>query len=179
MASKEQERQAIVKVKKIVESMGENSYLGTAMEGVLETAEENIEFDAAFSMKGRAELAEKEASELKAENEGLRKSLAEMTERFERADARCNEAYGNLERYTIPRWMMYELGKMIENGIKRAEREIKEAADEMAEAIGEGGQMSAQAEEQAKRYKEQRSERNILNQMKEFLARYRGETQEK
>ena len=68
MTTKEQERQAIQKVKKIVEGMGENSYLATAMEGVLETAEENIEYDAAFSLKGRAEVAEKEVSEFKKEN---------------------------------------------------------------------------------------------------------------
>lgn len=44
MMTKEQERQAIQKIRKIVEGMGENSYLATAMEGVLETAEENIEY---------------------------------------------------------------------------------------------------------------------------------------
>lgn len=57
MTTKEQERQAIQKIRKIVESMGENSHLVTAMEGVLEAAEENIEYDTAFSLKGRAEVA--------------------------------------------------------------------------------------------------------------------------
>ena len=78
MATKEQERQAIQKIRNIVEGMGKNSYLATAMEGVLETAEENIEYDAAFSLKGRAEVAEKEAAELKKENEELRKVFSEM-----------------------------------------------------------------------------------------------------
>ena len=67
MTTKEQERQAIQKVRKIVEGMGENSYLATAMEGVIETAEQNIEDDAAYSLKGRAEVAEKQASALKRE----------------------------------------------------------------------------------------------------------------
>lgn len=42
MTTKEQERQAIEKIRKIVEGLGENSYVGFAMEGVLELAEDNI-----------------------------------------------------------------------------------------------------------------------------------------
>ena len=72
MAMKEQERQAIQKIRKIVEGMGKNSYLATVMDGVLETAEENIEYDAAFSLKVRVEGAEIEAAVLKMDNEELR-----------------------------------------------------------------------------------------------------------
>lgn len=42
MTTKEQERQAIEKIRKIVKELGENSYVGFAMEGVLELAEDNI-----------------------------------------------------------------------------------------------------------------------------------------
>ena len=51
MTTKEQERQAIEKIRKIVEGLGENSYVGFAMEGVLELAEDNIREDTAYSMK--------------------------------------------------------------------------------------------------------------------------------
>ena len=145
MTTKEQERQAIQKVKKIVEGMGENSYLATAMEGVLETAEENIEYDAAFSLKGRAEVAEKEASELKKEKEELRKALKEAQERAARYESRCNEAYSELQKYTMPDWMQQELDKMVQTGLERVNREIKEAADGMADAIGEQGNLATQA----------------------------------
>lgn len=178
MTTKEQEKQAIVKIRKIVEGMGENSYLGTAMEGVLETAEENIEYDAAFSMKERAELAEKEASELKKENEELRKELEDMKQRVERLDSRCNEAYSELERYVIPEWVHREFEKMVETGLARTEREIKEAADGMAAAIGEDGQMATQAAEQAKRYRERYSERSSLGNIKNFLMRYKKNEQD-
>lgn len=57
MTTKDQERQAIEKIRKIVEGLGENSYVGFAMEGVLELAEENIREDTACSMKERAEIA--------------------------------------------------------------------------------------------------------------------------
>lgn len=59
MTTKEQERKAIEQIRKIVEGLGENSYVGTAMEGVMEVAEQNIECDAAFSLKREAEIAEK------------------------------------------------------------------------------------------------------------------------
>lgn len=55
MTTKEQERQAIEKIRKIVEGLGENSYVGFAMEGVLELTEDNIREDTAYSMKKNAE----------------------------------------------------------------------------------------------------------------------------
>lgn len=63
MTTKEQERAAVEKIRKIIEELGENSYVGFAMEGVLELAEENIREDTAYSMKKRAELIEERARE--------------------------------------------------------------------------------------------------------------------
>lgn len=178
MTTKEQERQAIAKIKKIVEGMGENSYLATAMEGVLETAEENIEYDAAFSLKGRAEVAEKEASELKKQNEELRKKVQEAEERAGKFRANCEEMYSELKKHTVPEWMARELERMVETGLVRTDREIREVADGMAAAIGEDGRSTAQATEQAKRYREQRAERNTLERIKNFLANYERNEQE-
>ena len=70
MTTKDQERKALEKIRKIVEELGENSYIGTAFEGCFEIAEENIENDFACSMKQRLETSEKE-------NAGLIKSIAE------------------------------------------------------------------------------------------------------
>lgn len=64
MVSKEQERKALEKIRKIVEELGEDSYIGTAFDGVFEDAEQNIEWDAAFSMKARLESADKQYKEL-------------------------------------------------------------------------------------------------------------------
>lgn len=178
MTTKEQERQAIAKIKKIVESMGGNSYLASAMEGVLETAEMNIEDDAAYSLKGRAEIAEETASALKKENEELRKKVQETEERAEKFKANCEAMYSELQRRTIPEWMVKELEKTVETGLARTDREIKEAADGMAAAIGEDGRAAKQAAEQAKWYKEQRSEQYTLNRMKDFIMRYKGNEQE-
>ena len=62
------ERQAIEKIRKIVEGLGENSYVGFAMEGVLELAEDNIREDTACSMKKRAEIAWERADKAEKEN---------------------------------------------------------------------------------------------------------------
>lgn len=59
MTTKEQERKALEQIRKIVEGLGEDSYIGTAFEGCFRVAEENIENDWACSMKERAELAER------------------------------------------------------------------------------------------------------------------------
>ncbi|MCD7891630.1 MAG: hypothetical protein LUG26_07795 [Ruminococcus sp.] len=64
MTTKEQELRALEKIRKIVEELGDDSYVGTALEGCFEIAEDNIGNDFACSMKQRAESAEKRAEEL-------------------------------------------------------------------------------------------------------------------
>lgn len=68
-ATKEQERKAVEQIKAILATLGESSYLATAMDGVLEDAESNIENDFADSYKSRYEHAESRynALRLKAE----------------------------------------------------------------------------------------------------------------
>ena len=63
MTTKDQERKAVEKIRKIVEELGENSYVGFAMEGVLELAEDNIREDTAYSMKKNAEIAWERAAD--------------------------------------------------------------------------------------------------------------------
>lgn len=58
MTTKEMERKALEQIRKIVEGLGEDSYIATAFEGCFEIAEENIENDFACSMKQRKEAAE-------------------------------------------------------------------------------------------------------------------------
>ena len=49
MTTKAQEREALQKIQKIVAGLGENSYIGTAFEGCFDLADQNIEYDAAFT----------------------------------------------------------------------------------------------------------------------------------
>ncbi len=63
-ATKQQERDALEKIRKIVEQLGPDSYLAAAFEGCFSLAAENIENDWACSMADRARRAEKRAEEL-------------------------------------------------------------------------------------------------------------------
>ncbi|MDE5557382.1 MAG: hypothetical protein K2J32_06760 [Ruminococcus sp.] len=91
ITTKEQERKALAKIKEIMESLGENSYVGTAFEGCFEIAEENIEYDFADSMQARLKEAREEANRsdetaktLYNENESLKKQVARLEAQLER-----------------------------------------------------------------------------------------------
>ena len=99
MTTKEQERKALEQIRKIVEGLGENSYIGTAFEGGFEIAEANIVNDFACSMKQRAESAEQKLeaagiirSNLEKEVEALRTKDKLLGERIEQHD----KGYENL-----------------------------------------------------------------------------------
>lgn len=62
MTTKEQERKALAQIKKIVEGLGEDSYIGAAFEGCFKIAEDNIDYDMACSMKDHADYFEKAAN---------------------------------------------------------------------------------------------------------------------
>lgn len=79
-ATKQQERDALEKIQKIVEQLGPDSYLATAFEGCFDLAAENIDNDWACSMADRARRAEKRAAELE-------DKLAESVKDYEAAHA--------------------------------------------------------------------------------------------
>ena len=91
VTTKEQERKALAKIREIVKSLGENSYVGTAFEGCFEIAEENIEYDFADSMKSRLETAresadrsDETAKKLYEENQSLKQKIAKLETQLER-----------------------------------------------------------------------------------------------
>lgn len=65
MTTKEQERKAMEKIREIVKGLGEYSYIASAMEGVWEIMEENIDNDFAISMGDRMKEKDKEIESLK------------------------------------------------------------------------------------------------------------------
>lgn len=84
-ATKDQEREALEKIKAILECLGPDSYVGTAFEGCLEIAEENIENDWACSMKQRVEAVVVENTRLKERVKELEDKLAESEKDCEAA----------------------------------------------------------------------------------------------
>lgn len=65
ITTKENERNALAQIRKIVEDLGAGSYIGAAFEGCFEIAEENIENDFVCSMKQRVEATVVENARLK------------------------------------------------------------------------------------------------------------------
>lgn len=87
MTTKEQERKALEQIRKIVNGLGEQSYIGTALEGCLGDAEQNIEYDAAFSMLSRWEDAESKSKELQSKLNDCEAANKRLTERVAAAES--------------------------------------------------------------------------------------------
>lgn len=83
-ATKEQERDTLAKIQKMVELLGPDSYLAAAFEGCFALAAENINNDWACSMADRARRAEKRAAELE-------EKLTESVKDYEAAHAAAHE----------------------------------------------------------------------------------------
>lgn len=62
MTTKNDERNALTVIRRIVDRLGPDSYIGTAFEGCWEIASDNIENDFADSMKERCESAREDAA---------------------------------------------------------------------------------------------------------------------
>lgn len=175
MTTKEQERQAIAKIRKIVEGLGENSYVGTAMEGVLEVAEQNIDYDAAFSLKGEVKVAEKRQKEAEEENEKLKKLLEEEREKANNLRTQLTKAQSIANRMTMPMQMYEELIEILNERKETEENGISEAADRMADSIGDGGGFSEGAADAAKEYREHRRKKSVCVSILQILKRQRSE----
>ena len=115
MTTKEQERAAVEKIRKIIEELGENSYVGFAMEGVLELAEENIREDTAYSMKERVEFIEERAQEAEKENKLLKAELGtakKITEENNKVIARLKADICDLKANEVPEGLIKEMYSM-------------------------------------------------------------------
>lgn len=82
-ATKDQEREALEKIKAILDTLGPDSYVGTAFEGCLEIAEDNIGNDFACSMKQRVEKLEKANQALLDQVKYLKDKLVESRKDYE------------------------------------------------------------------------------------------------
>ena len=102
MTTKDQERKALDKIVKIVAELGEDSYIGKAMEGVLDIAISNIELDFWDSMKDRAECAKAETEKVRktAEQEiaRLTKELKDRERDLQELQEDCNELNIRIEK---------------------------------------------------------------------------------
>ena len=87
-ATKQQERDTLEKIRKMVEQLGPDSYLATTFEGCFDLAAENIDNDWACSMADCVRRAEKRVAELEDKlSEPVKDCDEETTRRAEAAEA--------------------------------------------------------------------------------------------
>lgn len=173
MTTKEQERQAIEKIRKIVEGLGAGSYVSTAMAGVLEVAEQNIEYDAVFSLKGQTELAEKEAARLKNTVEQQEKELQDLRKNLEIQQGRADRLAAKAEKRKMPDWIYEHIEELAREERSRLNREREKLAEQMAVAIMDKGMEQADKEKVAKEYKHKSAEIQGAERFKgEFREKY-------
>lgn len=78
--TKAEERKALDRIRKIVAECGADSYIGTALDGALELAEQNIEEDAAYSCRWYINQYHNNAEKARKEREGVEKDLQKAKE---------------------------------------------------------------------------------------------------
>lgn len=94
MSTKQQELEALKKIREIVAELGSDSYIAMAFEGCFEDAETNIENDWALSMKTRWQNTDRKLSEANSVIENLRAKLAESEKDYEAACATARQIVG-------------------------------------------------------------------------------------
>lgn len=143
-ATKEQERKALIQIKKIVDSLGKNSYIGTAFEGCLEDAENNIENDFGESMKSRWEDAERRLTELnRATTEEINRLRNELTESEKDYEAfRCDThtiseekdiEMTSLRRHTLSADDICNISQLLSDKVLCFGQEVSNAAERIVE----------------------------------------------
>lgn len=85
IATKEQERKALEKIKKIVDDLGEVSYIGMAFEGCFEIAEDNINNDFGCSFKSNLESARKANEKMAERVKSLMENVDDLTTKLDDA----------------------------------------------------------------------------------------------
>lgn len=144
MTTKEQERKALAQIKKIVESLGENSYVGTAFDGCFEDAETNIENDWALSMKDRWLAADRKLNEANGTIEELRDKLTESEKDYEAAHATAHQIaeekdaeIAALRERTLSADDITDVIQLVTKKRFDLDAEVKNAAERIVEAAAE------------------------------------------
>ena len=165
MTTKDQERKSVEKIRKIVEELGENSYVGFAMEGVLELAEDNIREDTAYSMKKSAEIAWERATKAEKENKDLKKTVEKREATISELNTKLCNAIAEAKANEIPEELVQELYCMAYDKEAELIGKMERAADQMTEATIAGEDAHGFAEE----YKKQKENRNRYRKVMEIL----------
>ncbi|WP_306568941.1 hypothetical protein [Faecalispora jeddahensis] len=134
-ASKQQERDTLEKIKKLVETLGPDSYVATAFDGCFEIAEWNIDADAADSLKGRLEMAEGKITQGVEELQQARKDLGAARAEVERLKIERDE----LARRIPAADDLADCIALTKDKASEHEQQMNEAAARIVQLAGEPG----------------------------------------
>lgn len=104
MVTKDRERKALELIQWIVAELGESSYVGTALDGCLEIAEENIRNDLLYSMRKRLDCMRALYDMASRDAEELRKELRKKNDRLLELGAEVSDYRKELERQRAEFW---------------------------------------------------------------------------
>ena len=152
-ATKQQERDTLEKIKKMVAQLGPNSYLSAAFEGCFELAAENIENDWACSMADRVRRAEKRAEELEEKRieaelgyNRLVDKLAESEKDYEAAHAAAHEIADQKDREIAQLKAQIAKESQKETACDRCQHSLLKKAAELERIAGEAERRAEAAE---------------------------------
>lgn len=126
-ATKQQERDTLAAIRKMVEELGPQSYLATAFDGCFEDAESNIENDFGDSMKTRWLHADAQLNAAKGTIEELEAHKRSMQETIDRLQRERGEA----EARQVTDTDIVHLIRLAEKDLAEAEQRRDEAAQDI------------------------------------------------
>ena len=179
-ATKQQERDTLAAIKKMVEELGPQSYLATAFDGCFEIAEQNIENDFADSMKDRWIHADMQFNSANGAIEELKEQLAESQRDLEaahdtaRAIAETNNAeIAALRERLLSHDDLTVVIHLVTEKRLALESEVKNAAERIVEAAAEPD--SAAFQNAVKDHRAAKSDVDHYTALLERLVKANGE----
>lgn len=152
-AAKQQERDALEKIRKIVEQLGPDSYVGTAFQGCFEIAAENIENDFACSMADKVHRAEADVVRLREANTLAATRVNELENKLAEAEKDYEAAHAAAHEVAAQKDAEIEALKAKIKQIQETARWNGQRCDEEATAAGEAQRRAEAAEAEVIRLK--------------------------
>ena len=128
IATKQQERDTLAAIRRMVEELGPQSYLATAFAGCFEDAESNIENDFADSMKARYLHADAELNAAKGTIEELEEKLRQEIAERQRARDEAQEVIKKLEAKVLSNDDLEDIRQLLSDRAAEADETAKKYA---------------------------------------------------
>lgn len=136
-ATKQQERDTLAAIIQMVEELGPESYLKTAFEGCFEDAEQNIEDDAAYSMKGRYERCLQEALDAEERIRSLEEQLASIKSEYAGLAEKTDRQLETLRQKVLAPDDLTDVSQLLSSKVLDLGKEVSNAAARIVEAAGQ------------------------------------------